>query len=133
MCKDIVRRYPYKILLIYTLLSSHVRLKTNTKRQVFKITLASTRYQRNFSISNCDDQLHSWTELGPTQSRDHFIGQYRLYRSSPDPRESVWNSSVVYVDTRYQDSRLIPMATIRQKQHLNYLSVGRLSPLLNHT
>ena len=64
MCKEIVRRYPYKILLIYTLLSSHVRLKTNTKRQVFKITLASTRYQRNFSISNCDDQLHSWTELG---------------------------------------------------------------------
>ena len=33
-----------------------------------------------------------------------------LYRSRPDPRESVRNSSSVYQDTRYQDFPLIAMS-----------------------
>ena len=38
-----------------------------------------------------------------------------LYRSRPDPRESVRNSSSVYQDTRYQDFHLIAMSAIRSK------------------
>ena len=38
-----------------------------------------------------------------------------LYRSRPDPRESVQNSSSVYQDTHYQDFHSITMSAIRSK------------------
>ena len=38
-----------------------------------------------------------------------------LYRSRPDPRESVRNSFSVYQDTRYQDFHSITMSAIRSK------------------
>ena len=42
-----------------------------------------------------------------------------LYRSRPDPRESVRNSSSVYQDTRYQDFPLIAMSGYPLKKEEN--------------
>ena len=56
-----------------------------------------------------------------------------LYRSRPDPRESVQNSSSVYQDTRYQDFPSIAMSAIRSKNDPNFPIPPHPGPRLEYT